>query len=146
MPDGVATRRHLAPGTWQAELELVLGEILSCEQGLKETRRQLDVLPRQTESKDKNLSEQLQALAVQVQDSDNEMDALEDTRVFIERTAALVQRALQLQRLALSQVPSAPSLCVPVRACASILLSTPLCCRLARCAHGAWPAAVRLRG
>ena len=140
-------------GTWQAELELVLGEIMSCEQGLKETRRELDVLPRQTESKDKNLWEQLEALAVQVQDSDNEMDALEDTGVFIEKTAALVEGALHLQRLALSQVASAPALCLPclVPACASIALSQAGIARDeehvlylpssrdARMAHGLWP-------
>jgi hypothetical protein len=40
---------------------------MSCDQQLKETRRELEVLPRQRESKDKNLAEQLQALAVQVQ-------------------------------------------------------------------------------
>jgi hypothetical protein len=35
------------------------------------------LLPRQTESQNKNLSDQLQALEVQVQDAENEGDALE---------------------------------------------------------------------
>jgi len=39
---------------------------MSCDQQLKETCRELEILPRQTDSKDKNLSDQLQALEVQV--------------------------------------------------------------------------------
>jgi hypothetical protein len=39
-----------------------------------QVRRDLDLLPRQTESQDKNLSDQLQALEVQVQDTDTESE------------------------------------------------------------------------
>ena len=50
-----------------------MGEILSTEQQLTETQRGLERLPRQRDSKDKNLQDQLQALGVQVQDAENEM-------------------------------------------------------------------------
>ena len=53
--------------------QVVMGEILSTEQQLTETQRGLERLPRQRDSKDKNLQDQLQALGVQVQDAENEM-------------------------------------------------------------------------
>ena len=61
--------------------QVVMGEILSTEQQLTETQRGLERLPRQRDSKDKNLQDQLQALGVQVQDAENEMVAAELKRV-----------------------------------------------------------------
>lgn len=85
----------------EEELEEVLGSILSTDQKLNETRRELSAVNRNAAAREKSLAERLQALSVQTQDYENELDALDEVGGFVELVQGFVATAVdgQLQHV-----------------------------------------------
>ena len=84
--DGALTERlerlHTRKRELQDELERVMGEILGAEQQQQEVKREREVLGRMVLHKTMSLEDTMQALSVQIQDYDNEGDALEEASGF----------------------------------------------------------------
>jgi len=76
---------------------MVRGEILSADQQLNETRRDLLVISRNTALKEKGLSDHLQALKVQTQDYENELDAVDDVGNFLDSVQVFLSSAVAQQ-------------------------------------------------
>lgn len=84
--DGALTERlerlHGRRRELEGELERVMGEILGAEQQQHEVKREREVLSRMVSHKTMSLEDTMQALSVQIQDYDNEEDALEEASGF----------------------------------------------------------------
>lgn len=76
----------------QEELDRVMGEILAAEQQQVEVRRERESLERMVAHKVVSLEDTMQALSVQMQDYDNEEDALEEAAGFFGVLQAMVEK------------------------------------------------------